>query len=187
MDARVRQDELADRLLQFQHHFHHWVVSAVQANRGGLDLSLRQVAVLYLIREGAAYPSRIARRLRVTPAVVTGLLDRLEQRGYVRRTADPSDRRRFQVELTDAGVTAADAVMRTLSREVAGCLACASAADLDVLERALGTLERMTDALGRGTPSPCPHVADSEEAWRTRSGTSKPVADDDLGLAVAVG
>lgn len=165
MDARERQDELADRLMHFQHRLHHWAVSAVQANRGGLDLSLRQVAVLYMIRNGAAYPSRIARQLRVTPAVVTGLLDRLEQRGYVRRTADPDDRRRFHVALTDAGEAAADAVTRMLSREIAGCLACASAADLDLIERVLGMLERMADALEQETPTLEPVVAEGNGAW----------------------
>jgi DNA-binding MarR family transcriptional regulator len=182
VDARERQDELADRLVRFQHRLHHWAVSAVQANRGGLDLSLRQVAVLYMIRNGAAYPSRIARKLRVTPAVVTGLLDRLEQRGYVRRTADPNDRRRFHVALTDAGEAAADAVMRMLSREVADCLAGASAADLDLIERALGLLERMTDALEQGTPTLEPVVTDGDDAWQ-----ADPTAAEAHPLAVAAG
>lgn len=181
MDGRERQDELADRVVQFQHRLHHWAVTAVQANRGGLDLSLRQVAVLVMIRNGAAYPSRIARKLRVTPAVVTGLLDRLEQRGFVRRTADPNDRRRFHVALTDAGEAAADAVMRMLSREIADCLARASAADLDALDRALGLLERMADTLERGTPTLGPVVADGDGAW------SAARADDDRELAVAAG
>lgn len=165
MDASERLDGVADRLLRVQHRIHHWAVAAVQANRGGLDLSLRQVAVLYMIRNGAGYPGQIARRLRVTPAVVTGLLDRLEQRGYVRRQTDPSDRRRLLVVLTATGEDASDAVMRMLSREVAARLASASAADLDVLERAFALLERMTDALEEGTPTPGTVVADSGDGW----------------------
>ncbi len=183
MGATERREDLADRVLQLQHRVHHWAVAAVQANRGGLDLSLRQVAVLYMIRDGAGYPSQIARRLRVTPAVVTGLLDRLEQRGYLRRQADPSDRRRFRVVLTEAGEDASNAVMRMLSREVADRLAGVSAADLDILERALALLERMTDALEEGTPPACPAVPDdSDESW-----PAAPVASDDRNLAGAAG
>lgn len=183
MDASERRDVAADRLLQMQHRLHHWAVAAVQANRGGLDLSLRQVAVLYMIRNGAGSPSRIARRLRVTPAVVTGLLDRLEQRGHVQRLADPSDRRRFRVVLTDAGEAAADAVMRMLSREVAEHLSGASAAELDGLERALGMLERMMDALEKGSPTPGPTAADRDDPWNA----DRAADGENRELALAVG
>ena len=83
MSESARTEETADRLLRLLPRFQRWAATTVQANRGGQDLSLRQLAVLYLIREGAAFPSELARQLRISPAVVTGLLDRLEQRGYL--------------------------------------------------------------------------------------------------------
>ena len=45
-------------------------------------------------------PTEIARRLIVTTASVTSLLDTLERRGLVERRADPADRRRLLVAIT---------------------------------------------------------------------------------------
>jgi len=42
----------------------------------------------------------IAREAGLTTGAVTGVLDRLEAKGYVRRVPDPKDRRRILVEVT---------------------------------------------------------------------------------------
>lgn len=48
-------------------------------------------------------PNVIADRLIITRATVTGLIDSLERRGYVRRQAHQTDRRMVLVEITDVG------------------------------------------------------------------------------------
>jgi DNA-binding MarR family transcriptional regulator len=48
-------------------------------------------------------PKQIAERLITSRATVTGLLDSLEKRGYVRRSPHSTDRRMLLIELTDAG------------------------------------------------------------------------------------
>lgn len=48
---------------------------------------------------GPITAGEVARRVGVTSGAVTGVLDRLEGGGWVRRTADPNDRRRVIVEL----------------------------------------------------------------------------------------
>jgi DNA-binding MarR family transcriptional regulator len=53
-------------------------------------------------------PTTIAERLLVTTASVTSLLDTLERRGLVERRADPGDRRRLLVSLTDEGSAVVD-------------------------------------------------------------------------------
>src|ERR1044071_2169611 len=45
---------------------------------------------LSLLWAGPQTASAIARQVRLTPAAVTSLIDRLEARGYVRRKADPA-------------------------------------------------------------------------------------------------
>ena len=42
----------------------------------------------------------LATAIGVTPAVATGVIDRLEMKGWVSRRIDPNDRRAFQVVLT---------------------------------------------------------------------------------------
>lgn len=62
---------------------------------------------LSLLFAGPQSASAIARQVRLTPAAVTSLIDRLEARGYVRRTADAGDRRKVMVEMGEATMTVA--------------------------------------------------------------------------------
>jgi DNA-binding MarR family transcriptional regulator len=63
------------------------------------------------VLEGAGQPlspTTIAQRLIVTTASVTSLLDTLERRGLVERRADPADRRRLLVAITEDGLALVD-------------------------------------------------------------------------------
>jgi DNA-binding MarR family transcriptional regulator len=51
-------------------------------------------------RYGAMPAGRLAELTGLTTGAVTGIIDRLEEAGYVRRTDDPKDRRRIIVEPT---------------------------------------------------------------------------------------
>jgi DNA-binding MarR family transcriptional regulator len=48
-------------------------------------------------------PNKIAERLIISRATVTGLLDSLEKRGYVQRLPHATDRRMLLIELTESG------------------------------------------------------------------------------------
>jgi len=67
-------------------------------------LTPSQVVVLQIItREGEPGVGAIAEAARLSQATVTALLDKLEDRGLVRRRRDQQDRRRVFVESTPAG------------------------------------------------------------------------------------
>jgi DNA-binding MarR family transcriptional regulator len=69
-----------------------------------VDLTMPQLKVLLLLgRHGSAPVSWLATRMEVSPPNITGILDRLEQRGWVRRMSDPQDRRVVRIVLTDDG------------------------------------------------------------------------------------
>jgi DNA-binding MarR family transcriptional regulator len=55
-------------------------------------------AVDILDRQGPLTAGELASRTCLAPPSVTGLIDRLERKGFVRRVADPSDGRRVRVE-----------------------------------------------------------------------------------------
>ncbi|MEX0735709.1 MAG: MarR family transcriptional regulator [Steroidobacteraceae bacterium] len=59
-----------------------------------------------LFRGGPMSPGELATRSNLTTGAITGVVDRLEKAGYVRRVADPIDRRRLLVELLTAKATA---------------------------------------------------------------------------------
>jgi DNA-binding MarR family transcriptional regulator len=52
----------------------------------------------FIYRFGAMPAGRLAELTGLTTGAVTGIIDRLEEAGYVRRTDDPKDRRRTIVE-----------------------------------------------------------------------------------------
>jgi DNA-binding MarR family transcriptional regulator len=71
-----------------------------------LNVSAAGGLVLGILHDhGSMTPSALGERLIVTRATVTGLLDSLEQRGFVRRSANPVDRRSLVVQITPAGLT----------------------------------------------------------------------------------
>ena len=69
------------------------------------DLTPASALVLSLLAdaEDSLPPHEIAQRLIVSRAAVTGLIDSLEKREYVRRRPHPTDRRMLQVEITRKG------------------------------------------------------------------------------------
>lgn len=72
-----------------------------------LGLTLWQYDVLAALRRsGAPYrlsPTELARAVTLSTAAMTNRLDRLESKGWIRREADPHDRRGLRVQLTPAG------------------------------------------------------------------------------------
>jgi DNA-binding MarR family transcriptional regulator len=59
--------------------------------------------LLALYENGPLPPSQIARHIMVKSSTVTGIIDRLEQKGLVNRTRTSTDRRVITVELTKSG------------------------------------------------------------------------------------
>ncbi len=71
------------------------------ARRAGMSHS--ELVALEHLFTAPLGPADLARRLGVTTAAATTIVDRLAERGHVRRTPHPTDRRRTVVELTDSG------------------------------------------------------------------------------------
>jgi DNA-binding MarR family transcriptional regulator len=66
--------------------------------------SLAEVSVLSRVAHGFELPSQVARALRMDPARVTHLVDRLVTLGALTRAIDPADRRRWRLGLTERGL-----------------------------------------------------------------------------------
>jgi DNA-binding MarR family transcriptional regulator len=74
---------------------------------GRFGLNRGEVGVLSALRfagpKQQLSPTRLFKGLMLSSAGITSRLDRLEHRGYVKRTRHPEDRRGVLVELTEAG------------------------------------------------------------------------------------
>jgi DNA-binding MarR family transcriptional regulator len=121
---RVREHSLAD----FDLHKHEYDTLHTLAGRGG-----------------RAVPSELAADLKMAPASITGRLDALERRGYVRRTPSAEDRRRVDVELTEDGRAAWLGAMDVVGHEEYRLLSVLSADErralADLLRRVLVVAE----------------------------------------------
>lgn len=144
--------ERAFQALRLTPRFHRWATTRVAQGQLDHGLNLPQLVLLYRLGEGVTSPAELARRLLVTPAVVTKLVDRLARRGYVRREPDPDDRRRVRLVLTPSGRRVCEGVERELAVELAARLVTLSAAELDALGDALGLLEWALAPLDTGGP-----------------------------------
>jgi DNA-binding MarR family transcriptional regulator len=69
-------------------------VTGSNAERATMELNIRQRLVLQCLGlEGDRSIVAIGQRLGLSPSTMTGLVDRLEEQGYVKRRAHESDRR----------------------------------------------------------------------------------------------
>ena len=69
-------------------------VSASSSERATMELNLRQRLILQCLGlEGEQSIAAIGQRLGLSPSTMTGLVDRLEEQGYVKRRPHASDRR----------------------------------------------------------------------------------------------
>jgi len=143
----------AQRLFWLLPRFTRWAQARALQTRLGGDLSLQQLTVLYLIRTEGATLSAMARRLMVAPTVLTGIVDRLEKRGYVHREHDPLDRRKLRLCLSDEGRRVSIVVEQALVAEVATEMAGLSPDQVADLGRGLALLEVVFRGLEAATPS----------------------------------
>jgi len=72
-----------------------------------LEVSERELALLRtLVEEGAMITKALGGRFRVPVSTMTGLVDRMEKKGLVRRVRGRRDRRAIELEATPAGALA---------------------------------------------------------------------------------
>ncbi|MBQ3358084.1 MarR family winged helix-turn-helix transcriptional regulator [Microbacterium galbinum] len=115
--------------------------------RAADSMSDAQLAVLADLRmNGRRTISTLAERERVTAPSMTNTINGLEEQGYVTRAVDEDDRRRVQVEITDAG---AELVVETIRRR--DVLLADMLADLDFTEDELTTLREASVLMRRVT------------------------------------
>jgi DNA-binding MarR family transcriptional regulator len=103
-------------------------------------LSIIQLRLLGVLRDREPGMQELARHLGLDKSSMTGLVDRAERRGLVRRTAAPHDGRAVRVSLTEEGrdlvrAGAADAEQRV--QALAEHLSDAQRSQLSVLATAL--------------------------------------------------
>jgi MarR family transcriptional regulator, organic hydroperoxide resistance regulator len=110
-------------VLALQRTTHH-TLHALSSALGDLNLTAAEInALANLAERGALNVRELSAETGTRATTLTGVLDRLENRGFLTRELDPTDRRSFRLPLTEAGQAAAGRVrsaVADLEREALG-------------------------------------------------------------------
>jgi DNA-binding MarR family transcriptional regulator len=93
------------------------------------DLSMAQLRLLGVLRDREPGMQELARYLKLDKSSVTGLIDRAERRGLVRRAAHPQDGRAVRVAATPRGQELAARGAAEIERQVSELVGTLPAAD----------------------------------------------------------
>jgi DNA-binding MarR family transcriptional regulator len=128
-----------------------------------LGVSMAQLNILYILRRSDEMPmSRLAEVLNVSLSNATGLIDRMEERGFIERTRVPADRRIVLVRLTAEGVRlleeqdamSEDLMRRVLDKLGPNQLSVVAQATADLRAAAEATLGPLPDRYPASTTTP---------------------------------
>jgi len=118
-----------------------------------LGLRSRHLVALTVLREGGGSTQQaLSATLQIDRTNLVGLLNELEARKLIERRRSPEDRRRHQVELTDAGaeqLAKAERALSAVEDEVLGALDESQRETLYSLlqQAAAGTMMTCTEAI----------------------------------------
>jgi DNA-binding MarR family transcriptional regulator len=117
-----------------------------------LNITIPQLKSLFFIsNQGSTSVGKLAAALGVTPANVTGIIDRLVEQGLVSRTENPEDRRMLVLRVTERGqALITDLRERQISR-LSKVLSRLSPEELSTLAEGLALMLRACE-LYRGEP-----------------------------------
>src|SRR5262245_44151548 len=108
-----------------------------------VNLTMSQLKILFALRlHGGVGGQELAHLMGVSPATMTGIVDRLVAAGYVTRREDPHDRRVRRIELSPGGEELLDGITTAGEEHQRRLLDRMTAAELKIIAEA-------TEILGR--------------------------------------
>jgi DNA-binding MarR family transcriptional regulator len=141
--TRSRQlDEIAEALPERTS-----ALSRLFLTRTSICVSRTEVGVLRLLSSGPRRITEIASIERVTQPAITLLVNRLAERGWVQRVADPSDGRAVLVSLTSEGAEAFAQLRAEYRAMLHAEMAMLPDEDVDTLARSVEILDELIERL----------------------------------------
>lgn len=135
-DRAERIDYVADHLL-----LHAGVLTRLVLKESSCEITRTEAGVLFTLGRGPRRITELAEVEGLAQPTVTVLIQKLEQRGWVKRDCTADDGRVVLLSLTRAGRTALDGFRAHVSE--------ALRADIDAMsDQQIAALESATDALG---------------------------------------
>jgi DNA-binding MarR family transcriptional regulator len=134
------KSETAGLLLELQRATHA-TLQELTGDLVDLDLSASEINALGNLADGQARTvSELGAAIGIRPTTLTGVLDRLEKRGYLTRGARAGDRRAVLIELTADGRGTAAVIVTAIDAIEQRALAGVPAETIDGFRRVLAAL-----------------------------------------------
>jgi DNA-binding MarR family transcriptional regulator len=118
-DEAMGDPAVVDGLVQLSFAVHSILGRVAAAH----ELSMTQLRLLGILRDREPGMMQLAELLGLDKSSVTGLIDRAERRGLVRRASRPEDGRAVRVAITPAGRDVAHRGSQEIARQLGGLLA----------------------------------------------------------------
>ena len=106
------KDRLIYLIFTAQHKLRNYLIRMLQ--EAGLEVTPAHCAILFALLEGPRSMNELGRLLHIENSTVTGLIDRMEAKNFVRRTADPGDRRKWNITVNPAAMPEIDAARKVI-------------------------------------------------------------------------
>jgi DNA-binding MarR family transcriptional regulator len=144
------REELIAQIIETQRRMNRVIRERTLDSWVKLSLTIPQLkSLFYISRHGRVNLSGLASGIRVTPANVTGIADRLVEQELLTRIPDPDDRRILWLRVTDKGEALLANLREGRTSEMHKILDRLSTDDLSVLARALDVLARAAEVTER--------------------------------------
>lgn len=137
-------------------------VSGESVRRCGLTHAQFDIIATLGNTQGMSY-KELGERTLITKGTMTGVIERLEQKGLVERCRSGEDKRSFFVSLTEAGATMFNQAFPMMVNEGRRMFSGWGEADYDALDTALVKLKHVVTSNGAGGDSPSLPSTSTEE------------------------
>ena len=134
------------RIMEAQRRFQLALVRGPSNPWFSLPLTMPQMKILIALRvNGPAGAHELAQVMGVSPATMTGIIDRLVAAGHVTRHEDPKDRRVRRIELTAEGTRLMDDMIVAGDEHHRRLLEQLTLEELRIVEQATAIMQRALD------------------------------------------
>ncbi len=139
MNAQIKED--ADKLAEFVLMTQRSCILNLSDQLNNDNLSFPQFFLLtYLASEESLTMSDIAKKMGHSTAAATGLVDRLQKLGFVKRTHATEDRRKILVKISKAGTKLVSQMRQSISKNLSQMMLETDSEEAQVLNNAKSTL-----------------------------------------------
>lgn len=146
-------EELIAQIIEAQRRMNRVIRERTLDSWVKLNLTIPQLkSLFYVSRHGRVNLSGLASGIRVTPANVTGIADRLVEQGLLTRTPDPDDRRVSWLRATDKGKTLINDLREGRAQEMRRILDKLTEEELSTVARGFELVARAAEVSERKEP-----------------------------------